>query len=354
MNNKPLLYTPVLYSKRGEYNALFELSSNIKKYIKPLLILTREKTNSRGEKFAKTIKDKWDDNPVYVDLDQADSVIIQGLNYVDFILNDLDVNNVDYTPLISLRYPNQRIINHIIQNGLKSCIRVDIETFDHNTVTDFQRLLDVLLESRSSVDVLLDFKSDIISDASLHAHYISNYYGIIYNNFGNWLDKFIVTGSVIPKELDTDRYSPYGLEKRRHWLGFYEFIKSLNQEAGSIIYSDYSISYFEEEEFDTLTNPNAKIKYTISDSFAFFVGNQVFKRNNNISDGFEQFQTLSRTIVNSKYYLGSAYSWGDKQIQGCANGTESNGNLETWVKVGHNHHITLTTKQNASHYGISI
>ncbi|WP_198334820.1 beta family protein [Psychrobacter namhaensis] len=350
MNDKPLLYTPLLNSKRGEYNALCDLSNNVKQYVKPIIILTKEKTIARGEILAKTIKSKWGNNPIYIDLDQADNVSIQGMNYVDFILNALDINSVDYSPVINVLHPNQRIIRHIVQNGLSSCIRIDISTFDSSTVVKLQNLLSELLEGNAYIDLLLDFKSDIKSSPSAHAHYISTYYNAISSKFGSQIHRFIIAGSSTPEEFVRADYNPYGLKQRVHWLGFCDFLTSISIDTKAIVFADYSITYPGEGEPITYVNPNAKIRYTLANDYMYAIGHPVHTH----VDGFGQFHDISQIIVNTPHFLGSNYSWGDRYLYDCAQKLVKCGNMETWVRVGHNHHITYATKQNASRHGISI
>jgi hypothetical protein len=93
-----------------------------------------------------------------------------------------------------------------------------------------------------------------------------------------------------------------------------------------------------------------KIRYTISDSYMFAVGYQVHTH----ADGYNQYHNMSHLIVESPYFVGPNYSWGDKYLFDCANRLVSCGNMETWVKVGHNHHITFVTHQIATQRGILI
>ncbi|WP_342428310.1 hypothetical protein [Paenibacillus sp. FSL L8-0158] len=53
-----------------------------------------------------------------------------------------------------------------------------------------------------------------------------------------------------------------------------------------------------------------------------------------------QTQGLCQRVVGHSKYSGSHYSYGNKYIYDCANGSANTGNAERWRKVGTNHHLT--------------
>jgi hypothetical protein len=122
-------------------------------------------------------------------------------------------------------------------------------------------------------------------------------------------------------------------------------------------FGDYAINYPKVPQIDMRqVNPSATIRYTIDDSWYIVKGKKVKKdkkdEGEKVKDkkyGFEQYRDLSKSIINSKYYFGPTFSWGDGYIQRCANGGKT-GNLSTWRQVGTNHHIVKVTQDIASFY----
>lgn len=347
-----ILYVPILQTKRGEYTSLVELEDTIKHHIKPVFTLTQQECEARAMGLAKSLDDKWKGLPCYIDLTTVHPFQINNIDYVDYIVAGLLNNTNAFNLIINAHQPYQKILDNIIQYNLPACIKVDISKYDTNTVFHVQQLLNQLAVTNNDIDLIISFATDIKPSRTAHAHYISHYYNDLKNNLINRFGKIIISGSSIPKGLERSDYNPYGLEPRTEWLGFDDFLLTLPQSTfdDKPIFSDFSITYAHESEPLTYVNPNAKVRYTISDNYLFAVGYQVHTH----TDGFGQYYDISALIVNSPYFMGGLYSWGDKYLEDCALRTTGPGNMETWIKVGHNHHITFVTRDIASRYGISL
>jgi hypothetical protein len=74
----------------------------------------------------------------------------------------------------------------------------------------------------------------------------------------------------------------------------------------------------------------------------------VFKERNVIRHGFDQFNSICRTLVGRREFKGAGYSAGDTAISACAVPGSSSGNAMTWRRIGTNHHLTLVVDQLAS------
>lgn len=348
---KPL-YVPILQTKRGEYSALAELSSTIQQNIKPIFVLTQQDCEARASGIAKSLDDKWKGLSCYIDLTNVIPFQINQVDYVDSVVSNLLNTSINFSLVIDSNNPYKNIAQNIIQYSLPGCIKVDISSFDSHTVNKIQSLLNQFANHSSEIDIFLNFLTDIKDTRTAHSHYISQYYQNLKSNLPNFTGKFIIGGSSIPKDLPRSDYNPYALEPRIEWLGFSDFMSSMAviADTNKPIFADYSITYPLESEPVTYVNPNAKVRYTISDNYLFAVGYQVHTH----TDGFGQYHDISAKIVNSPYFMGRSYSWGDKYLEECASRTASSGNMETWVKVGHNHHITFVTRDIANQYGISL
>lgn len=343
-----IVYVPMLKTKRGEFSAIEQLSDSVKNHIKPLFTLTLEDAEKRALALSSDIAKRWGDTPFYIDLNRSNpSLILKGQSLFNHVLNSFNIEKFDYTPIIDAHNAEPDIINHIISVGTSACIRVNTDSFNSQTVNNINVIISALNLNNKKIDILIDYQSDAKADRSAQAFDISTYYNLIYSNFYMVVDKIILGGSSIPEELPRDNYSPYGMNHRIFWQGYSEFITN-NKLERLPVFADYSIVYPHEPEHLDFINANSKIRYSFDDKYLFVVGETIKE------EGHEQNYDLADKLINSGHFMGGNYSWGDKYIVDCAAKNVGCGNMETWIRVGHNHHITLAAKQNANLHGISI
>lgn len=341
-----IVYVPMLKTKRGEFSAVEQLSDIVKSCIKPLFILTTEEAEKRSLSLSDDITKRWGCRPFYIDLNRSDSyAVIQGQSIFNYVLNQLSIAQLNYTPVIDAHYVQPDIINHIIQNNTSVCIRVETNKFCNQTVIDIRNIISNL--NGNKIDLLIDYQTEVKADKQAQSFDIEVYYNLICSNFSTVVNNIIIGGSSIPKVLLRADYTPYGTNPRLFWQGYSEFI-SKNQFNRLPLFSDYSIVYPHEPEALDFMNPNSKIRYSFNDQYLFIVGKTIK------DEGHSQNHDLADILVNSGYFMGFNFSWGDSYISDCATKTANCGNMETWIKVGHNHHITLAARQNANLHGFSI
>ncbi|VGM95169.1 Uncharacterised protein [uncultured Avibacterium sp.] len=340
------IYVPILKTKQNEFSALGELDNQVKDKIKPLFVLTQDDCSRRGLSLSANLNNKWHSRDVFIDICQVNNFNINHLNHVTAIFSDLMNNNIQFTPVIHLDNPNQDAINYVNQHKITSAILLKVNNFSQFTPSNLQHLIRAL---PNVTDIILDFGSDIATSRQNHSFNISTYISHISTHISPHIN-IIIAGSSIPSELPRNNYMPFGMEPRTEWLGFYDYYFS-TPINNPIIFSDYSITHPNESEPISYVNPNAKIRYTLSDNYLFAVGYQVHSH----TSGFGQYHAMAGYIVASAYFMGQNYSWGDKYLYDCSVQARGPGNMGSWVKVGHNHHITFVTRQiGASLYGISI
>ena len=346
--NDDIVYVPMLKTKRGEFTAIEHLSDIVKTHIKPVFILTLEDAEKRALTLPSDIAKRWVKRPFYIDLNRSNpSLVISGQSLFNYVLNALNNEQLDYTPIIDAHNSQSDIINHIVKFSTSACIRVNINSFNSQTISHITSIVNALNLKDRKIDILIDYQTDIKADKSAQAFDLSNYHNLIYNSFHMVVDKIILGGSSIPRELPRGDYSPHGIKPRIFWQGYFEFMKN-NKLERLPVFADYSIVYPHEAEPLDFMNPNSKIRYSFDDQYLFVVGETIR------DEGHEQNHDLADKLINSGHFMGRGYSWGDDYIDDCAAKNVSCGNMETWIRVGHNHHITLATKQNANFHGISI
>ena len=113
----------------------------------------------------------------------------------------------------------------------------------------------------------------------------------------------------------------------------------------NFIYSDYGVTKYVENNLDfSKINGSkilAKIRYTLEDCYLIYRG-----RNANGIESKIGYKTLANKLIESNYYKGETYSFGDRKIKEISQGNkEDGGKGTTWVMISTNHHLTLVLKQ---------
>lgn len=95
-------------------------------------------------------------------------------------------------------------------------------------------------------------------------------------------------------------------------------------------------------------NPSASVKYTVDAGWLILRGQGTRTPG---TGGFAQFANHAVNLVANPLYCGPGFSWGDQQIHDIASGVTGAGNLETWVRIGVNHHLEFVVDRLASYSG---
>lgn len=348
--SKSFIYVPILQTKQNEYAALSDLNPYIKNHVKPLFNLTNSDKERRAQVLPKQISDRWGNLPCYIDLDTNNDFIIENKYYVDWVfdkLKTLNLSNID--AVVSLSSSNamlQSVNNYILNSGAGLAIRIRITEINVDTNQKINDLLSFFDLSTNDVDLIVDYAENIQISSFLQFQSVE--LTLSYLTSGNSFRKIIVASSSMPKDLPRDDYNPHGFIPRIEWQAF---LQSLNTNGVSTyIFSDYASVHPEEFESDGPVKPNAKIKYTLDDSYMMVVRYQAHVH----ADGFEQYHEMATHLISSVYYYGNSFSSGDKYIYDCSSRNVGPGNFGTWVKVSVNHHITVVINQIANLYGILI
>jgi hypothetical protein len=311
--------------------------------------------------FAKRVYKKWDDSPCFVDL----RLILpaqrmkNGVHPISFIFKELrGLLGCQAIPVTGLSRDNvyqQEIKAASAKNGL--CLRITIEQAEKGTIkNDIDSLLSVLKTKTEDSDIILDLGAPInfvpLDDFTMAVQGIVS--KLPYLN--NWRT-FTLLGTSFPETMSTIKE---GIEivPRYEWQLYKKLIAGFRKTGLRLpSFGDYAINHPNVLQIDPRqVNPSATIRYTIDDNWYIVKGKKVKKdkkdEGEKVKDkksGFEQYRDLSKSIINSKYYFGPIFSWGDDFIQCCASGGKT-GNLSTWRQVGTNHHIAKVVRDIASFY----
>lgn len=343
-------YVPCLLWKQGEYQAISRLRGKTSHSFTPLIEVpsigydfeskTKAKTiDEHLAPFAKRIYEKWGRQSCFVDLNLigSDELMATGIPPVRFVFDKLRerlcsaifVTGLDRNDLY------QQEIKYIAAKDKSGiCLRIKIEQAAKKT---FKNELDSLLAKIKIVPNICDF---IIDSGAPNFIPLEGFSKIIIETiisklpYLNEWRTFTLLGTSFPETMAIIKKGGE-IVQRYEWQLYKVLIDGLKKAKLRLpTFGDYVINHPKEGELDwRIVKPAATIRYTIEDGWYILKGD-------NVRDyGFEQYHNLSRKILNSRYYDGPTFSWGDGYIQTCSNKSAKTGNLSTWRQVGTSHHI---------------
>lgn len=352
-------YIPCLRWKEGECQAVSRLRNTTKQKFTPLIEVPeigwdfgkRKDIRTIDEHlklFVKRIHKKWGNSPCFVDLTliSPDRRMVNGIHPVRFIFDELRTINSQAIPVTGLDRDGayqKEVKSALSKNNLGLCLRILIEQAARSS---FKEEIDFLLPSLEISFNNCDFILDLDTPNFLPLEGFSMAIKAVVSKLpylGDWRT-FTLLGASFPKSMGGIKIGITSIP-RYEWQ-LYKILVSNFQKARLRLptFGDYAISHPEFSEFDMrLAKPPVKIRYTIDDRW------YIVKGKNYKDYGYGQYHELSKQILNSDYYYGPSFSWGDQYIQECANGGKT-GNLTMWVKVDTNHHIEKVTQDIASFY----
>jgi hypothetical protein len=331
-------YFPLLLSKAGEMTALKNLTQIIKDEITPVIQVLPDGYD-RVEHFA---LNNWvfAGNELFLDFSLCDpfdrtrtrglitNLSAAGVSVVPVMQSNSDAR---YITLLQTLIANGTIANVCVRfsNGGGGFINIDAQ---------LAALLGSVGLNRTNASILLDF--GLVEQHSyqmIAALAINTITGITnkpdYNNI-------IVASSSFPENLGA--LTPAG---RLYRLQRYEWDvwQTIIAQPGFreiVNYGDYGTKYpfYTEANFQG----SCSIKYTVQGEFIIYRG----EISGNHPEGNGQYIIFADRLVRSADYSGSAFSWGDTQIdfyagQVLTDPRRRTGNATSWVEISQNHHITL-------------
>ncbi len=334
-------YVPNLKWKRGEQIALSKLSDTIKDTILPVTCLMSKNYDS----IIGAYKRHWPSREFILDfhrdskmLDAEKIIAIDkftqaGLSFI-LAVNPLTSKSVvAKVKSIVLRIDAGLDFDKVVKPFIDSC---GIMANNIDIIIDAPWLLNY----SNSIPVITKLISDVILK-------VSDYEKGKKQKFR----RLIFAGSSFPETLSGLKPLSVTSIKRIEW----EVWQSLLKTNKRIIFGDYGSDDPYEIEIDPTKGVTIipTIRYTHDNSWYIIRG----KLNRDNKFDFPQFHQLSKILVKEKFYCGARHCWGDNEINSCANtactGVRNcnHGNLESWVKIAINHHISFVAHQAANQVG---
>ncbi len=363
MNFDHTHYVPCLRWKLGEYQAVWRLPASTKEMFTPLIQIPEIGYDFKEKKLKKTIDEhlsdfvqkkiykKWGESSCFVDLNliNPSERMASGIHPAKCVFDDLRRVGCSAVPVTGLDRDKayQQKVESILnkdKNGV--CLRVSIEHAARDSLrTKSSSLLSAFGVRTIDCDLILDLGAPNYRPLEGFSKVIQN---IVSNlpNLNKWRT-FTIIGASFPETMGGIQIGITNIS-RYEWQ-LYKILVNNFQKAGLRLptFGDYAISHPKFSEYDMrLAKPSAKIRYTTNNNWYVVKGHNIrdkrFGKN-------RQYCNLSKRIIESRYYYGSEFSWGDEYIQKCANGGKL-GSLTTWVTVDTNHHIEKVAQDIASFY----
>ncbi|WP_420956614.1 beta family protein [Burkholderia gladioli] len=357
-------YVPVLKWRQGEYMALWRLSTAIKNWITPLFEIPTEAWDFEAEapaksldehlaKFGVRLKQKWDARRCFVDSPfiEGTEKVASGKHHLVHVFDLARSAGTQPVPVVGLGRATAYVtaVKNIVQQDRRGlCLRLVPDDFGGSLHTDIGALLTKIGVNVGQCDLVLDCAADVAKSAKTQALVWKGLLDQI-PSLAGWRS-VTIAGTAFPQNLPASTYRPTGTARRDDWLGYKELVHLLPDDARVPTFGDYAVAHPQTEMIDPrMLDPTAKIKYTINDAWFIAMGSQVKK------NGRAQYAGICKSIlaVAPPVFMGSPYSYGDKYIEDCANGTVGTGGASTWPTVGSNHHVTKVVRDVANFFGSS-
>lgn len=338
--NSDLLYVPILKWKQGEQEALKQLRDEQQRMILPIIELT---DLEEPKTIIKNLKDCYPD-PVYMDTIIADE---DDRNFLLTIIDEGHNNGVEIYPICYVDDLADLVIKlpkHTNRLAIKIPIPEDIEGPNYKDI--FSLLKKFQDEYNIILDIILDLnfikdKTDANRQYKDTKDLINEY--LINESFYNLI---IVSTTSFPESLSSIPAGGKVNCYRFDFLIFKKLIENFSALKDNLVYSDYGVTKYTASNIDFSKLRYGilpKIRYTLEDSYLILKGERDSKTRKLIKD----YIYLSKEILESNYYYGENFSYGDLEIKEIAlslnkKGPGSNTN---WVTISANHHIAVVIEQ---------
>lgn len=354
------IYFPVMKAMAGEFTALENMKAHTVSQIVPLFDfpLIPEKNKAYRESltpidlFIKTtcnsIKQVWAGRYAMFDIFHWNPTTTSesGEHIASAIYNTLKSLGVNVVPVVGYDRWEVQEYKHSLKSIAGShsgrfCIRLDHHAFEDTADPDY--LLDTLEDIIESLEIspanchiLLDFEDvsvlplvDLLEKFDSMINLISRYEFSSYSIAGCSLPKTI---NLAVKDINS-----CGTVLRKEMLLWQDIRRQYPRL--SIYFGDYAVRGPGSNSGIKNPNTNGKIRYTIPNAHFIARGHKM-----TLPPKGEQHWVLAQNIINSGYYLGPDFSWGDNKIMQCRN-KEFSGGAPTWIKIDTNHHLAFVVSE---------
>lgn len=333
-------YVPILKWKKGEEEALRNLSKDHKEKILPLIEIIDYKDS---KEIFKCIESSFE-YPVYID------TLIAAEDDRDFLISIIsefkDNNKIAY-PVI---YFNDLIDSFTTFSTISNRVAIKISLPEDIDGPSYDEIFKKIEKLKTKSGILLDIILDIgiISKKQEANRQFVELKQILNKYFINksFFNSIIICSTSFPEDISSIEAGDSVSFKRYDILLFKKIFESQEYSSlqNKLIYSDFGVTKFTDSEMDFSKlryGVLPKIKYTTNTEYLVFKG----KRNASTGKLAINYSDLANHIVNSSYYFSKDFSFGDLEIFERAKKIKGTGNGKNWVTISANHHIAALVEQ---------
>lgn len=334
-------YVPILKLKKGETEALRNLSELQKSSITPMFELVDE------EEFRSNLEviESLGFSDVYVDTKYIDD---GDRSYLQELVDNNWEGNINIIPV--LYYDDfPEIADYVYEKSNNILFKVPIpEDIIDGPVYSvmFERVSNWIDGQNKNINLMLDL--NVIEDKK-QANVMYNDVKSVLNNYVISNDHFntvILAMTSFPDDL-SELPSGESWMIERLDIKIYKAAYN-NPEFTSIVnklkYSDYGVTRFTDSEIDF-----SKLRYGILPKAKYTTANYYWilkgKKDRETREFIISHSDIAKEIYQSTYYYGENFSFGDQDIMKRALEEKGRGNSTNWVTIAANHHIAVVVDE---------
>ena len=327
MNNTNHYY-PILKWKAGEKNALAQLKHKSGCFT-PIIELV---VPCVAETFFEELVPLYNE-PIFLDLTHYPGSSEKLLEeFISYAVG----NNQEFIPVIS--YENLSLIPRL--QDTKIAIKLTVP--EANNVMSNEALLAFLSQMYPNNQFIIILDGGLVLNQSTANSSYNSFKKLLSTPYlaSASFDQVIVTLTSFPEQLnippagENHYFERYDINIYRYLLRHFKE----NSVFHKLSYADYGVTKFTDSELDFSKMKNGilpKIKYTTFDSYIVLKGKKSVRT----------YTDMSKEIIESDYYFGKDFSFGDLDIYKRGTKQSGPGNNTQWVTINANHHISVVLEQ---------
>lgn len=329
-------YVPVLKWKAGEKDSIKRLDKRLIDQICPLI----ELVDSINEH--ELLNEIYETSLKYAFINDAFSEETN-LEFYKNLVAKAEKLNFKLIPVFYIDdlFDDDSIINDYNEISIRLAIPEPIDSLSYATL--FKK---IFKESNKKVDIILDlvFVEDT-QTATLKSIALRETLSQL-SEYHEYINKLIISSTSFPSSLNDLEAGEEKTFKRYELKIFNKILQQAEYKnlVDKLIYSDYGVNKFTDTEIDFSKLQYGvlpKVKYTTDDFYYVQKAKKDRLRNVYTISVFD----MCNKIINSGFFYGQAFSYGDKKIHEKAIEKKSPGGNKDWVTISTAHHIAVILAQ---------
>ena len=341
-------YVPSLKWRKGEYQALVDLTVHVKERIVPLITIPNVEFDFEKWEQAKSVQDhvapfaaryraKWHTRKAWLGVDNAivGASMDSGMSVLEHVFTELRAFGARATPVIQLRAGAKIMATAreiVAQDGRGAAVALRLQDVVREStwprIRDITRGLGI---DSAHVDLIVDMGAPNFCPYDVLVELLSSTLETLprIDDYRN----VVLLGTALPASL-AHIGKGMGRVPRHDWKFYRRLLSQAPPTMRRPLFGDYAIVHPNFVAVDMrLIKPAGKLVYATNDEWLIYRGGA-------FRDDPDQMHDHCSKLLNSGEFCGAAYSRGDDYIAGCGTHQVGPSNQTRWKTVGIDHHIT--------------